>query len=49
MCPVDEEIYPTTLAVKTEDGKILAQPLENMAPALPPSEWENEMIIPIFK
>lgn len=49
ICPSDEEIYPTTLAVKTEDGKILAQPLENMAPALPPSEWENEMIIPLFK
>jgi acetolactate synthase-1/2/3 large subunit len=49
MCPSDEEIYPTTLAVKTEDGKIIAQPLENMAPALPLSEWENEMIIPIFK
>jgi acetolactate synthase-1/2/3 large subunit len=49
ICPSDEEIYPTTLAVKTEDGKILAQPLENMAPALPLSEWENEMIIPIFK
>lgn len=49
MCPVDEEIYPTTLAVKTEDGKIIAQPLENMAPALSQEDLENEMIISIFK
>jgi acetolactate synthase-1/2/3 large subunit len=49
ICPVDEEIYPTTLAVKTEDGKIIAQPLENMAPALSQEDLENEMIISIFK
>jgi acetolactate synthase-1/2/3 large subunit len=49
MCPVDEEIYPTTLAVKTEDGKLIAQPLENMAPPLPQDDLENEMIITIFK
>lgn len=49
MCPSDEEIYPTTLAVKNEEGKIIAQPLENMAPPLPQDELENEMIISIFK
>jgi acetolactate synthase-1/2/3 large subunit len=49
MCPIDEEIYPTTLAVKTEEGKIIAQPLENMSPALPKEEFETEMIIPIYK
>jgi hypothetical protein len=49
MCPVTEEIYPTSATMKTEDGKLSSQPLENMAPFLSKEEYEAEMIIPIYK
>lgn len=48
MCPPDETIYPTSATLQTEDGKLVSQPLENMAPFLSKEEFENEMIIPIF-
>lgn len=49
MCPSDETIYPTSATLQTEDGKLISQPLENMAPFLSKEEFEAEMIIPIFK
>ena len=49
MCPPDETIYPTSATLQTEDGKLVSQPLENMAPFLSKEEFENEMIIPILK
>jgi acetolactate synthase-1/2/3 large subunit len=49
MCPTDEEIYPTSATLQTEDGRLVSQPLENMSPFLSKEEFENEMIIPIYK
>lgn len=49
MCPPDETIYPTSATLQTEDGKLVSQPLENMAPFLSKEEFETEMIVPIFK
>jgi acetolactate synthase-1/2/3 large subunit len=49
MCPHNEEIYPTSATLKTEDGKLFSQPLENMSPFLSKEEFENEMIIKIYK
>jgi acetolactate synthase-1/2/3 large subunit len=49
MCPIDEEIYPTSATLQTDDGKLVSQPLENMAPFLLKSEFENEMIVQIYK
>ena len=49
MCPTNETIYPTSATLQTEDGKLVSQPLENMAPFLSKEEFEAEMIIPIFK
>lgn len=49
MCPLNETVYPTSATLQTEDGKLVSQPLENMAPFLSKEEFENEMIIPIFK
>ncbi len=49
MCPHDEEIYPTSATLQTEDGKLVSQPLENMAPFLTKEEFEKEMIISIYK
>jgi acetolactate synthase-1/2/3 large subunit len=47
MCPSDEEIYPTSATIKTEDGKLISQPLENMSPFLSKEEFEKEMIVKI--
>jgi acetolactate synthase-1/2/3 large subunit len=49
MCPSNEEIYPTSATLQTDDGKLISQPLENMAPFLTSDEFESEMIIPIYK
>lgn len=49
MCPHDEEIYPTSATLKTEDGKLVSQPLENMSPFLSKEEFEQEMIVKIYK
>lgn len=49
MCPYDEEIYPTSATLQTEDGKLVSQPLENMAPFLSKEEFEKEMLIKIYK
>jgi acetolactate synthase-1/2/3 large subunit len=49
ICPSDEEIYPTSATLQTDDGKLISQPLENMAPFLTSDEFESEMIIPIYK
>ena len=48
MCPLNEEIYPTSATLQTNDGKLVSQPLENMSPFLSKEEFESEMIIPIF-
>lgn len=49
MCPHDEEIYPTSATLQTEEGKLVSQPLENMSPFLSKEEFEKEMIIKIYK
>ena len=49
MCPYNEEIYPTSATLQTEEGKLVSQPLENMAPFLSKEEFEKEMIIKIYK
>ena len=49
MCPSDEEVYPTSATMKTEDGKLVSQPLENMSPFLSKEEFEQEMIVKIHK
>jgi acetolactate synthase-1/2/3 large subunit len=49
MCPHNEEIYPTSATLKTKDGKLISQPLENMAPFLSEEEFRKEMIIQIYK
>ena len=49
MCPYNEEIYPTSATLQTEDGKLISQPLENMAPFLSKDIYEKEMIISIYK
>ena len=49
MCPSDEEVYPTSATMKTEDGKLVSQPLENMSPFLSKEEFEKEMIVKIHK
>jgi acetolactate synthase-1/2/3 large subunit len=48
MCPLNEEIYPTSATLQTDDGRLVSQPLENMSPFLSKEEFESEMIIPIF-
>jgi acetolactate synthase-1/2/3 large subunit len=49
MCPHNEEIYPTSATLQTDDGKLVSQPLENMAPFLSKDEYENEMIVQIYR
>jgi len=49
MCPFDEEIYPTSATLQTEDGRLISQPLENMSPFLSKEVYEKEMIISIYK
>jgi len=49
MCPSDEEVYPTSATLKTDEGKLVSQPLENMAPFLSKEEFEQEMIVKIHK
>jgi acetolactate synthase-1/2/3 large subunit len=49
ICPPNEEIYPTSATLQTDDGKLISQPLENMFPFLPKEIYEKEMIIPIYK
>lgn len=49
MCPHDEQIYPTSATLQTEDGKLISQPLENMSPFLSKKEFESEMIVKIYK
>ncbi len=45
ICPPDEKIYPTSAAKQLPDGRMMSQPLENMAPFLPDEEFEKEMIV----
>tara|TARA_A100001515_G_scaffold1122_1_gene1028 strand:+ start:7269 stop:9038 length:1770 start_codon:yes stop_codon:yes gene_type:complete len=45
VCPPDEKIYPTSAAKQLPDGRMMSQPLENMAPFLPDEEFKEEMII----
>jgi acetolactate synthase-1/2/3 large subunit len=49
ICPSDEEIYPTSATLKTDDGKMVSQPLENMSPFLSKEDFEQEMIVKIKK
>lgn len=49
MCPFSEEIYPTSATLQTAEGKLVSQPLENMAPFLPKEVYEKEMIVSIYK
>ena len=47
VCPPDEKIYPTSAAKQLPDGRMMSQPLENMAPFLSDEEFKEEMIISI--
>jgi acetolactate synthase-1/2/3 large subunit len=45
ICPVKQDIVPSSSAKQNEEGKIVSQPLENMFPFLSEEEFKNEMII----
>tara|TARA_R110001599_G_scaffold12675_1_gene59140 strand:+ start:2638 stop:4404 length:1767 start_codon:yes stop_codon:yes gene_type:complete len=45
ICPPDEKIYPTSAAKQLPDGRMMSQPLENMAPFLSDEEFKQEMIV----
>jgi acetolactate synthase-1/2/3 large subunit len=45
ICPFKQDISPSLSAKQNEEGKIISQPLENMAPFLSEEEFKNEMII----
>ena len=47
VCPPDEKIYPTAASKQEQDGRLVSQPLENMAPFLSEKELNEEMIIPL--
>ena len=45
VCPFKQDMAPISSAKQNEEGKIVSQPLENMAPFLSKEEFNNEMII----
>jgi acetolactate synthase-1/2/3 large subunit len=45
VCPFKQDMAPASSAKQNEEGKIVSQPLENMAPFLSEEEFKNEMII----
>jgi len=45
ICPFKQDMSPSSSAKQNEEGKIVSQPLENMAPFLSEEEFKNEMII----
>jgi acetolactate synthase-1/2/3 large subunit len=45
ICPFKQDIIPSSSAKENAEGKIVSQPLENMAPFLSEEEFKNEMII----
>lgn len=45
ICPEVEQIIPSAASKQNSDGKLISQPLENMAPFLPEEEFLEEMII----
>ena len=44
ICPIKQDIVPSSSAKQNEEGKIVSQPLENMFPFLSDEEFKNEMI-----
>jgi acetolactate synthase-1/2/3 large subunit len=49
ICPLKQDIIPSSSAKQNEDGKLVSQPLENMFPFLSEEELKNEMIINLIK
>lgn len=45
ICPFKQDIIPSSSAKENAEGKIVSQPLENMAPFLSEEEFNKEMII----
>lgn len=45
ICPVKQEIIPSSSSKQDNEGKLISQPLENMYPFLSEEEFNKEMII----
>ena len=45
MCPENQEIIPTTSSIKSNSGKMVSKPMEDMYPFLDREEFLKEMII----